>query len=673
MADLKYVFEVDDKDILTTIKNHEILEKRVTSLKKEYTKLDLATNSGKAGLLDYAKATQQLDQQIAHLEATLKKGGKSVNQLASGMNISGKSTRNMELQFQQAGYQIQDFIVQVQGGVNPLIAFSQQGSQLAGFFAGPWGAAIGLGIAALSSLAMVMLSSADETNKTKEALDEFEGKIKSITQTLKEWTLAKEAAAAGVTVEQYLGIENIDEAVKKVEAAREALIKANEAAQASSYTAGGFGGGGEAALTNFLISLMKIKGATEEQKTAIENLTAAEKILADLRKKEAEDIGQAYLDAINLGKADVSSGIDKAAEAAKLLAERMGISLGAAQAMVNVASLADKGGQAFINSPGYDPLNTRVGATGNQDVRGQMSGYSWRQSDWNATHPTAKNAGIGGGGAGMGGQTQEEYIAKLTREYEMKKKSLELTDEQVKRTEFLFSLDERLSTMKTKRSELEIETEKQRAIAAYDAYAAAEKHSNTMDMISSNMNDAFMSMVDGSQTVSGAFRNMMYNILKSVAEQNIIKPATDALSGLFSGMLGGIGGGGGGLFGGSSWSANGNIVGSSGIQAFAKGGVVGSPTMFKHGGGLGVMGEAGPEAIMPLKRGSNGKLGVQVDGGNSGNGGNITVNNNINVVGSDAAMVRAEVTKMIPQITEASKVAVIDAKRRGGQMGAAFR
>jgi hypothetical protein len=43
---------------------------------------------------------------------------------------------------QQAGYQIQDFIVQVQGGQSALVAFSQQGSQLAGAF-GPGGAVVG--------------------------------------------------------------------------------------------------------------------------------------------------------------------------------------------------------------------------------------------------------------------------------------------------------------------------------------------------------------------------------------------------------------------------------------------------------------------------------------------------------------------------------------------------
>lgn len=61
-----------------------------------------------------------------------------------------------------------------------------------------------------------------------------------------------------------------------------------------------------------------------------------------------------------------------------------------------------------------------------------------------------------------------------------------------------------------------------------------------------------------------------------------------------------------------------------GVQAFAQGGVVGSPTLFKFAGGAGLMGEAGPEAIMPLRRGRDGKLGVAAAGG--GGGGNIIIN-----------------------------------------------
>jgi hypothetical protein len=56
-----------------------------------------------------------------------------------------------------------------------------------------------------------------------------------------------------------------------------------------------------------------------------------------------------------------------------------------------------------------------------------------------------------------------------------------------------------------------------------------------------------------------------------------------------------------------------------------------------------------------------------------GGGGNFTQNLSINVTGSDSTMVRTEIAKMIPQITNATKAAVIDAKQRGGQMSAAFR
>ena len=62
-------------------------------------------------------------------------------------------------------------------------------------------------------------------------------------------------------------------------------------------------------------------------------------------------------------------------------------------------------------------------------------------------------------------------------------------------------------------------------------------------------------------------------------------------------------------------SADGNVVQGGRIKPYAKGGVVAEPTMFPMAGGdIGLMGEAGPEAIMPLKRGANGKLGVEVAG-----------------------------------------------------------
>lgn len=64
------------------------------------------------------------------------------------------------------------------------------------------------------------------------------------------------------------------------------------------------------------------------------------------------------------------------------------------------------------------------------------------------------------------------------------------------------------------------------------------------------------------------------------------------------------------------WEAKGGIW-DKGLQTFATGGVVTSPILFNHKGGKGLMGEAGPEAIMPLRRDSQGRLGVSVAGGST--------------------------------------------------------
>ncbi|MFT4097199.1 MAG: phage tail tape measure protein [Rhodoblastus sp.] len=73
----------------------------------------------------------------------------------------------------------------------------------------------------------------------------------------------------------------------------------------------------------------------------------------------------------------------------------------------------------------------------------------------------------------------------------------------------------------------------------------------------------------------------------------------------------------GGLFGGAG--------GSLPAAPFADGGIVASPTYFGAGGSLGLMGERGAEAIMPLARGPNGQLGVVANGA-PGRAANVTVN-----------------------------------------------
>lgn len=107
-----------------------------------------------------SKATDEEKQKIGDLTGRL-------YDMKTGVETGTKSHGNWKTSMQQAGYQVQDFIVQVQGGQNALVAFSQQGSQLAGAF-GPGGAVIGALIALGSVLAGVLITS---LNGGKNAMD----------------------------------------------------------------------------------------------------------------------------------------------------------------------------------------------------------------------------------------------------------------------------------------------------------------------------------------------------------------------------------------------------------------------------------------------------------------------------------------------------------------------
>ena len=80
------------------------------------------------------------------------------------------------------------------------------------------------------------------------------------------------------------------------------------------------------------------------------------------------------------------------------------------------------------------------------------------------------------------------------------------------------------------------------------------------------------------------------------------------------------------------------------------------------------MGESGPEAIMPLKRGANGKLGVQSEGGS----GDVVIHQNFNFQANGDDSVKRIIAQAAPQIAQMTKSSIISDRRRGGQMKATF-
>ena len=108
-----------------------------------------------------------------------------------------------------------------------------------------------------------------------------------------------------------------------------------------------------------------------------------------------------------------------------------------------------------------------------------------------------------------------------------------------------------------------------------------------------------------------------------------------------------------GLFG---FAKGGAFAGGVPIKAFASGGVVGGPTLFGMRGGLGLMGEAGPEAVMPLKRGRDGKLGVASQGG-----GGVTIVNQV-----AAGVQRGELLAALQLSSQATEARLVSLLRTRG-------
>jgi len=114
-------------------------------------------------------------------------------------------------------------------------------------------------------------------------------------------------------------------------------------------------------------------------------------------------------------------------------------------------------------------------------------------------------------------------------------------------------------------------------------------------------------------------------------------------------------------------SANGNVFGANGIVPFAQGGIVTRPTIFPFAKGIGLMGEAGPEAILPLQRGANGKLGV------AGGGGSTTINVSVDAKGSSVEGDASQSKQLAVAISAAVQQEMIKQQRPGGLLNSTRR
>lgn len=145
------------------------------------------------------------------------------------------------------------------------------------------------------------------------------------------------------------------------------------------------------------------------------------------------------------------------------------------------------------------------------------------------------------------------------------------------------------------------------ALGAIDGLSAQMKQLDGVTaQFGRTLSRAFSSGIAHGKGLDDILRNIGQRMIE-LALRSAFKPIESGIGGLLSGLVKGVTGAVSGGMGG--------MPGSGSVTPFAEGGVISTPHYFPLGKGLGVAGERGSEAILPLSRGPDGRLGVASRGG----------------------------------------------------------
>tara|TARA_Y100001973_G_C5204996_1_gene340818 strand:- start:144 stop:2345 length:2202 start_codon:yes stop_codon:yes gene_type:complete len=222
-----------------------------------------------------------------------------------------------------------------------------------------------------------------------------------------------------------------------------------------------------------------------------------------------------------------------------------------------------------------------------------------------------------------------------------------------KANEFGLSLDDIKTKLKEARNDTFDFKEEFRKVAQ----ASLNLQDNLEELAVTSINklaDGFAELaVSGKASFGDLARSILADLQRMIVKALFFK----TLFGLFPGLETFLGFEKGGVV---EKSAKGNVFARNNVQPFYRGGVVDKPSIFPMSTGVGLMAERGPEAIMPLKRGRDGKLGVQASGGI----GNIVVN--VDASGSSVEGSEQEGRELGRLISVAIQSELINQKRPGG-------
>lgn len=308
-----------------------------------------------------------------------------------------------------------------------------------------------------------------------------------------------------------------------------------------------------------------------------------------------------------------------------------------------------------------------------QKIREQLAAYEANLADSNASARASNQAELTGYGQGSRMRERMQEMLRIREEFQQKNVELQRQyqsgdiSEDLYRQELALNkrfLDERLRDQEAYYSASDAQrsdwTTGMREGFANWADTASDYASQSADLVNNamsglvgNISDALAgNKVDWEDWASSVLQSMQKIILNAMLVDSLRSASN---SGFFS-SIGGMFGAGAGAASGSTPSGAYNSA-ASGIKLNAKGGayaseslsaysnsIVSTPTYFAFAKGAGLMGEAGPEAIMPLTRSADGSLGVRMVGspGSTSGGGDTIIHQHFNISGNgDAALKQA--------------------------------
>lgn len=554
---------------------------------------------------------------INRLDVAAKRAASGASGGMQALNTATAETSNKMGSMRQvigsAGFQLQDFVIQVQGGTSALTALSQQGSQFLGAF-GPAGAAAGAVLTVGLLIAQFLRTGETAEQEIKRTEANFQGMqrasedVARVLREINDLFLTAGERAAAATNRQTQALEADARRLLDIS------IQRNE---------------------GNVIELAQARRELADREAAIARRDADIQARTGSRTNEFQSQDQANLYPSRLRIAGLEADL-----------QRSGARIGELTEALNRVRNAPVAMPEAHNMP---PDPTRA----NQQA-----------------------AQRGAAEAARALRVEQQGINELLREQEGIVRANETPYERYQRQlADLAALQERLTEAQRQGAEVNgmavqaLSTEQMaRATGRFASeLERAEKAGKDADDIGRSLGLTFTSAFEDAIIKGKEFREILAAIAQDIARiilrKSITEPAGNAITGLLKGVN--FGGFFGNIFGGGGMSsaqmtsaynsffvasANGNIFSGGNVVPFARGGIVQRPQIFPMAnGGLGLMGEAGPEAIMPLRRDGTGRLGVA-----SAGGGGTVINQSINVDarGADAGVdqkIRAGISIAVQQ------------------------